>query len=45
MPQHAELVVRDTRVGIPAEELPYLFKRFCRVRETPGAPARVPGSA
>jgi signal transduction histidine kinase len=36
-PKHAELVVRDTGVGIPAEELPHLFKRFHRVR---GARAR-----
>lgn len=37
LPQHAELVVRDTGVGIPAAELPHLFKRFHRVR---GARAR-----
>ncbi|MFN8473688.1 MAG: chemotaxis protein CheB [Anaerolineae bacterium] len=35
--QHAELTVRDTGVGIPAEEIPHLFKRFHRV---PGTPAR-----
>ena len=31
---HAELVVRDTGVGIPEEELPHVFKRFHRVRGT-----------
>jgi signal transduction histidine kinase/DNA-binding response OmpR family regulator len=35
--RHAELVVRDSGVGIPDEELPYIFKRFHRVR---GARAR-----
>ena len=34
---HAELVVRDTGIGIPEHELPNLFKRFHRVR---GARAR-----
>ena len=34
LPQHAELVVRDTGVGIPEAELPHLFKRFHRVRGT-----------
>ncbi|MBV9488996.1 MAG: PAS domain-containing protein, partial [Verrucomicrobia bacterium] len=34
---HAELVIADTGVGIPAHELPNLFKRFHRVR---GARAR-----
>ncbi|UXI70526.1 response regulator [Tahibacter amnicola] len=34
---HAELVVSDTGVGIPEEELPHVFKRFHRVR---GARAR-----
>ena len=28
---HAELVVRDTGVGIPADQVPNLFKRFYRV--------------
>ncbi|HEX6902985.1 MAG TPA: chemotaxis protein CheB [Thermoanaerobaculia bacterium] len=37
LPMHAELVVRDTGVGIPEAELPHLFKRFHRVR---GARAR-----
>ncbi|WP_433302348.1 chemotaxis protein CheB [Actinoplanes sp. CA-030573] len=34
LPQHAELVVHDTGVGIPQEELPHVFKRFHRVRGT-----------
>src|SRR3712207_5527312 len=32
LPKHAELVVRDTGVGIPEDELPHVFKRFHRVR-------------
>jgi PAS domain S-box-containing protein len=32
LPRHVELVVRDTGVGIPESELPYVFKRFHRVR-------------
>ncbi|MES2355694.1 MAG: ATP-binding protein [Pseudomonadota bacterium] len=31
---NVELAVRDTGVGIPQSELPNLFKRFYRVRET-----------
>jgi len=31
---HAELQVRDTGVGIPAEEMPRLFERFHRVENT-----------
>ncbi|HEX7942226.1 MAG TPA: response regulator, partial [Gemmatimonadaceae bacterium] len=31
---HAELVVKDTGVGVPAHEIPNLFKRFHRVRGT-----------
>ncbi|GGQ79099.1 hypothetical protein GCM10010166_56290 [Couchioplanes caeruleus subsp. azureus] len=34
LPHHAELVVRDTGVGIPEEELPHVFKRFHRVRDS-----------
>lgn len=34
---HAELVVKDTGIGIPADEMPNLFKRFHRIR---GARAR-----
>lgn len=33
LPKHAELVVRDTGAGIAPEELPFIFKRFHRVRE------------
>jgi signal transduction histidine kinase/chemotaxis response regulator CheB len=36
LPKHAELVVRDTGVGIPEEELPHIFKRFHRVRGAAG---------
>ncbi|MBO2448013.1 response regulator [Actinomadura barringtoniae] len=36
LPRHAELTVRDTGVGIPSAELPYVFQRFHRVRETRG---------
>jgi len=32
LPKHAELVVRDTGVGIPLEEQSQIFKRFHRVR-------------
>jgi PAS domain S-box-containing protein len=34
LPKHAEMVVRDTGVGIPEEELPHIFRRFHRVRDT-----------
>ncbi|GAA2212645.1 hypothetical protein GCM10009850_081070 [Nonomuraea monospora] len=36
LPKHAELVVRDTGVGIPAAELPHIFKRFHRVPDVRG---------
>jgi signal transduction histidine kinase/CheY-like chemotaxis protein len=36
LPKHAELVVRDTGVGIPADQLPHVFKRFHRVLQTRG---------
>ncbi|MFD0684821.1 chemotaxis protein CheB [Actinomadura fibrosa] len=36
LPNHAELAVRDTGVGIPKEELRHVFKRFHRVRGTRG---------
>nr|WP_236048095.1 chemotaxis protein CheB [Actinoplanes ovalisporus] len=36
LPKHAELVVRDTGVGIPENELPYIFKRFHRVHDVRG---------
>ncbi|WP_246572453.1 chemotaxis protein CheB [Kineosporia corallincola] len=31
LPKHVELTVRDTGVGIAADQLPHLFKRFHRV--------------
>ncbi|GAA4608833.1 signal transduction histidine kinase/chemotaxis response regulator CheB [Actinoplanes octamycinicus] len=34
LPEHAQLTVSDTGVGIPAVELPHIFKRFHRVAET-----------
>ncbi|WP_433223081.1 chemotaxis protein CheB [Dactylosporangium sp. CS-047395] len=34
--KHAELVVRDTGVGIPEAELPHIFKRFHRVHGVRG---------
>ena len=37
LPNHIELTVRDTGVGIPEEHIPHLFKRFHRV---PGSRAR-----
>ncbi|MDP9799423.1 PAS domain S-box-containing protein [Catenuloplanes nepalensis] len=36
LPMHAELVVRDTGVGIPRDQLTHLFKRFHRVPQTRG---------
>jgi signal transduction histidine kinase/chemotaxis response regulator CheB len=36
LPRHAELVVRDTGVGIPAEELPNVLQRFHRVPQSRG---------
>ena len=36
LPKHAELVVRDTGVGIPSDELPHVFERFHRVRDSRG---------
>lgn len=33
---HIELIVRDTGTGIPAEELPYIFERFHRVKGARG---------
>ncbi len=37
LPKHAELVVRDTGAGIPAEHVPHVLKRFHRV---PGSRGR-----
>ncbi|MEU8662192.1 response regulator [Actinoplanes philippinensis] len=34
--RHAELIVRDSGVGIPDGDLPYVFKRFHRVRDARG---------
>jgi PAS domain S-box-containing protein len=34
--RHARLIVRDTGVGIPLEELPRMFERFHRVEHTQG---------
>ncbi|HEV2354759.1 MAG TPA: ATP-binding protein, partial [Puia sp.] len=34
--ERVELVVTDTGVGIPAEELPHIFERFHRVQNTEG---------
>ncbi|BEL06862.1 hypothetical protein Q0Z83_050530 [Actinoplanes sichuanensis] len=34
--RHAELIVRDSGVGIPEGDLPYVFKRFHRVRDARG---------
>jgi PAS domain S-box-containing protein len=36
LPNHVELTVRDTGIGIPEAELPHLFKRFHRVPGTHG---------
>ena len=33
---HVELSVTDTGVGIPSEELPHLFKRFHRIKNSQG---------
>ncbi|MEU7873008.1 ATP-binding protein [Dactylosporangium sp. NPDC049140] len=34
LPEHAELAVSDTGVGIPADQLPHIFKRFHGVRDS-----------
>ncbi|MFC4070099.1 chemotaxis protein CheB [Actinoplanes subglobosus] len=34
--RHAELIVRDSGVGIPGSDLPHVFKRFHRVRDARG---------
>jgi PAS domain S-box-containing protein len=36
LPAHAELLVHDTGVGIPTDQLPHVFKRFHRSPETRG---------
>jgi signal transduction histidine kinase len=35
LPEHVQLVVSDTGVGIPRDQLPLIFQRFHRVRGTP----------
>ncbi|MBN3911247.1 MAG: response regulator [Nostoc sp. NMS1] len=34
--EHIEFVVKDTGIGIPAEEIPHLFERFHRVKGAQG---------
>jgi PAS domain S-box-containing protein len=36
LPQHVELIVADTGVGIAEEEQPHLFQRFHRIAQTRG---------